>query len=123
MTVKIRPRRDWLVVLADPRKETLASGLILPGHETGVEKVTEGSGHVVSVGPGEKNQALGLEPGQKVMFRSFIKYAHQIPNDEKWDSGQNKEYFFIASEDILAVIPDGMEVGVFSGRPMVPEKK
>lgn len=113
---KIRPKRDWVVVKDDPRPNKTAGGIFLPGMETGVEKVKEGTGEVISVGPGEKNQALGLEPGQKICYRGFLKHANRIETE-------NDHYFFMASDDILGIVPEGVNVGVFSGRPMVPTER
>lgn len=121
--IKVRPRDGWCVVLADARKIALESGIVLPNHETGAEKVTEGAGVIVRVGTGKKNTALELEAGQRVVYRAFLKYANPIPNEEKWMTGEPKTYFIMSSDDILAVIPPGLEVGIFSGRPQVPERK
>lgn len=118
----VRPRRDWVVVLDDQRKEKLASGLLLPSSETGLEKVTEGSGTIVRIGVGNKVSQLGLEPGSRVVYRSYLKYANPIENDEKWPDGGQKRYFLMSCEDLVAVTQPGVEVGVYSGRPMVPEK-
>lgn len=115
---KIRPKRDWVIVKDDKRPEQTAGGIYLPGNETGVEKVKEGSGTIISVGLGDKNQALGLEPGQKVCFRGFLKHANRIETEDS-----NDHYFFMASDDILGIVPEGVSVGVFSGRPMVPDRR
>lgn len=118
----IRPRDGWVVVLDEPRKTLLSSGLFLPGAETGPEKVSEGAGILIRVGIGEKNRKIGLEPGLRVVYRGFLKYANPIETGEKWEDGQSKRYFVMSSDDLLFVVPDGVEVGVFSGRPQVPEK-
>lgn len=120
---KIRPKRDWIIVLSDPRRDKTSSGLLLPTSETGVEKVSEGTGLVISVGPGKKNEGLFLKVGDKVLFRSFIKYANIIPTEEVWDDGQKKVYSFMSSDDIMAVVEPGVDVGVFSGRPENPVKE
>jgi len=120
---KVRPRDGWLVVLSEPRQVKLASGIFLPNHETGAEKMREGAGTIVRTGPGEKNTRLGLEVGQRVLYRGFLKWANPIETDEKWPDGQPLQYFIMSNEDILAVIPEGVEVGVFSGRPQAPERK
>lgn len=117
----IRPQRDWVTVLMEERKSQLSSGIFLPGSETGVEKVTEGAGTIVGVGPGEINQALDLSPGQRILLRSYLKYANAIPTEETWPSGAKKEYFFMSSKDIMALIPRDTDVGVFS-RPAVSGK-
>lgn len=119
---KIRPRDGWAVVLADARQEK--KGLIfLPASETGVEKVTEGAGLLIRLGPGEKNHRLGLEAGQRILYRGFLKHANPIETDEKWPNGESKVYFIMSSDDIMGIIAPGVEVGVFSGRPEVPHKE
>lgn len=120
---KVRPRDGWVVVLADPRKDRTESGIYLSPNESGVEKVTEGSGRILRIGPGERNEKLGLKEGVRVLYRGFLKYANPIETDEKWSGGQSKMYFIMNSDDIMGVMPEGVEVGVFSGRPQVPEKK
>jgi co-chaperonin GroES (HSP10) len=119
---KIKVKDEWAVVLAEPRKVELSSGLFLPPSETGVEKVTQGAGTIIRVGEGEKNSRLGLEKGQRILYRTFLKYANPIETDEKWESGVPKEYFIINTKEIMAIIPPDVDVGVFSGRPMVPAK-
>lgn len=115
----VRPRRDWALVLANPRKTQLASGLFLPGEETGIEKVTELAGEIVRLGPSEHIvEKTGVKAGDKVVFRGFLKYASPVPHDERWEDGQKKEYFLIDLRDLLAVTDPDVEVGVFSGRPM-----
>lgn len=119
---KIRPRDGWAVVLADARQEK--KGMIyLPSAETGVEKVTEGAGLLIRLGPGEKNHRLGLEAGQRILYRGFLKHANPIETDEKWPNGESKVYFIMSSDDIMGIIAPGVEVGVFSGRPEVPHKE
>lgn len=120
---KIRPKDGWVVVLADERKEKSAGGIILTDELTAVERVEEGAALLIRVGPGEKNHRLGLEAGLRVVYRGFLKYAHPIENDEKWPSGKGKHYFIMNSDDILGILAPGVEVGVFSGRPEVPERQ
>lgn len=110
----VRPARDWCTVLMEERQEKLASGLYLPPSETGAEKVTEGVATIVRVGSGEINEALDLSPRLRVCLRSYFKYANPIENEERWPSGAKKEYFFVSSKDILAVVPDGVSVGVYT---------
>lgn len=111
---KVRPQRNWCVVLMDERQEKLASGLYLPTNETGAEKVTEGVATIIRVGAGELNQALDLSPGQRVCLRSYFKYANPIESDHVWPSGAKQEYFFVSSKDILAIVPQGVTVGVYT---------
>lgn len=119
----VRPRDGWCVVLADQRKQKLDSGILLPLNETGVEKVTEGSGIIIRCGPGEKNPKMGLEAGQKIVYRSFLRWANRVDCDEEWPNGELKHYFIMSSLDIIALVPPEVEVGIFSGRPQIPEMK
>ena len=113
---KITPRRDWVLVLDGPRKVHTAGGILVPTAETGIEKVSVGSGELVAVGPGVKNDKLGLRVGDKVVYRSFLKHAHKIETDDKWSDGSSKIYFLMSSDDLLSVADPGLEVGVFSGK-------
>ena len=121
---QIRPNRDWVLVLDDERREVLASGLIL-AEVTGAEKVTEGTGTLVRIGPGDLNGALGISPGDRVVYRSYLKYANPIDTDERWlsSTGSKKRYFLMSCKDLMGVVEPGVEVGVYSGRPQVPEVK
>lgn len=119
----IRPKKDFAVVLAEPRKAQLSSGIFLPTAETGAEKVTEGAGRVIRVGPGKKGPALELKEGDRVVYRGFLKVANPVTTDETWPDGTPKEYFLMAIDDIMLVVPEDVDVGVYSGRPQVPEKR
>lgn len=113
---KIIPRRDWVLILDCPRKIHTKGGILVPTTETGVEKISVGSGELVAIGPGTKNDALGLKVGDKAVYRSFLKHAHKIETDAKWSDGSPKIYFLMSSDDLLSVADPGLEVGVFSGK-------
>lgn len=111
----VKPRRDWVLVLMEERRDFLADvGLYIAPQETGAEKVTEGTGIIVRVGDGDKNKLLGLDPGMRICMRSYFKHANVVPTDEEWPSGKPKEYFLMATDDIMAIAPHGTDVGVFS---------
>lgn len=117
--LSVKPRRDWCLVLMDKREETISGGLlVLPVSETGSEKVTEGSGVVVRVGPGKKNEVLGLKAGDHVVYRSYLRFANALDTDELWDPletrPKKKQYFLMSADDVLGVIPENVHVGVFS---------
>lgn len=116
---KLRPvKEDWVIVLNDKRRTQTAGGIILTEEETGIEKVTEGAGTIIRVGKGPKIDAEKLKEGDRIVYRSYLRIPNRIPTENRED-----EYFFMAVDDIMAVIQPGVEVGVFSGRPMVPGKK
>jgi co-chaperonin GroES (HSP10) len=110
----VRPNKDFVSVLMEERKIQLDSGIYLPGHETGAEKVTEGAGTIVRIGRGELNEKLGLVPGMRILLRSYLKYANKIETEETWPSGEKKEYFLMSAKDIMAILPVDVNVGVYS---------
>ncbi len=113
----IRPRRDFALVKADPRKEQVGL-ILLPVSETGVEKVTERAGTIVKLGPGDKAKQIDLAEGDRIVYRGFLKHANPVETVEG-------EYFLMSVDDVLCVLPkDGsIEVGCFSGRPESPERR
>ncbi len=117
---QVRPLRDMVLLLAEQRKNVLASGLFLPAKETGIEKVTELAGSVVRVGDSDFIKNMRLEAGQRVLFRGFLKHAIPLETDEVWEDGSPKAYFFIDAKDIMGVVSDDAHIGVFSGRPSNP---
>lgn len=117
----IRPREDWAVVLMEERVQLLSSGILIAPNETGAEKVTEGAARIVRVSYGKKADAMKLEAGQRICIRTYMKHANPIPNDEEWPSGAKKEYFLMSVDDIMAVIPEGLSVGVYSRPGMTSE--
>lgn len=115
--LNVRPCRDWALVRCDPRKTELASGIVLPPSETGAEKVMERAGTLLRLGVGVKAEKLGLQPGQRILFRGFLKHAQPVEADD------GSECFLMSIDDILSIIDDTTEVGAFSGRPMNPEMR
>lgn len=113
LATDIRPRRDWVLVLQEPRKE-LVGHIFLPS-DTGIEKVTESSGHIVRLGPGIKAEKLELKVGDRIIFRGYLKYANPVDHDERWGDGSKKEYFLMSLDDVFAVVPEDLNVGAFSG--------
>ena len=117
----IKPKNGWVVVLMEQRPDTLASGIILPV-VTQAEKLTEGVGRVIRTGFGKRNSQIGVMAGDRILMRSYLKYANPIDTDETYPNGERKQYFLVSTEDVMAVVREGLEVGVFSGRPQVPVK-
>jgi co-chaperonin GroES (HSP10) len=79
----------------------------------------EGVGHVIRTGPGHtitKGKRYGevipppVKPGDRVAFRRFLKDA--IPLQKVGET----EYCLIAAGDLMATLPEGVEIGVFSER-------
>jgi len=112
---KIRPYRDFVLAKADPRAKKAPGGILLPDGLTGYEKVSVEAATVLRVGSNvRKLLSYGLEPGERFMFRGFIK-------DLTWYMLQPAEdgttVFLIHAKDLLAVIASEVDVGVFSGGP------
>ena len=107
---KIRPtKEDWLVVREEKRITKLESGILLTSDETGVEKVTETTGRVVSVSSGPKLEAEGIKPGDRVVYRRYLKHPNRIPTNDP------EEYcFFISLDDIMLVVGNDVDIGCFS---------
>jgi co-chaperonin GroES (HSP10) len=111
----IRPKKDWAVVRLDQRKTTLSSGIIIP-METNHEKLHEGSGVLIRFGSGPIAEAETLAIGDRVLFRSYLKEISRLPSTSVWPDGEKQEFFLISLQDVSAVIPKGVEVGLLSER-------
>lgn len=103
--IKVKPSRDWCLVLHDKRVMTLKSGLVLPLTETTTERLSQGSGLLVRLGNGDKIKALGLIKGLRVVFRTYLRHLNPVYGDdiEPWDDGSEKRYFLIHVDDLIAV--------------------
>lgn len=111
----IRPKRDWAIILQDKRKSVLSSGIIL-AEETNAEKLHEGAGTIVRLGPGLKAVGSGIQQGDRVLYRTYLRHAIPIEFDKTWIDGEKMEFFFMAVADIAAVISPDIEVGALSQR-------
>jgi co-chaperonin GroES (HSP10) len=114
---KLLPRRGWVLVLSDARKTKLESGIFLPGSETKAEKVTEQAGLVIRLGPHDHLDKIGVVEGDRIVYRGFMKHHVPIETGECWPDGSTKEFFLMDVKDILAVVPEGIEVGIYTSRP------
>lgn len=106
----VRPLKNWCLVLADKREEKIAGGLlVLPVSETTPEKLSQGMGTIVRIGNGKKVDVLGLKVGDHVAYRGYLRHANPVEGDDP-----ERKHFFISVEDIIGVIGEGVNVGVFS---------
>ncbi len=98
--MKLKPMNDYLLIEPIKEDEVTKGGIVIP--ETAREERAI-KGKVIAVGPGKLNEdgdgriPLTVKEGQKVIFK---KYA---PDEIKID---DKEYYFVREEDILAVIEE-----------------
>jgi len=94
---KIQPAAGYLLIEPDEQAKQTTSGIYLPDSATGDKPQT---GKVLAVGPDEITDKGVTKPspakkGDKVIYKKWG------GNEVKFD---NKEYLFVKSEDILAVI-------------------
>jgi co-chaperonin GroES (HSP10) len=104
-----RPYAKWLFVREDKRRDVSKGGIVLPPSETNAEKVDEGTGVILKIGPeASKAAGVGLEPGQRICFRGFLADAfHEFEED-------GGRVFMIRAEDVMAIIDKDVTMGVYS---------
>lgn len=117
--LKVRPMPNWCIVLEDRPKEFLGAGVIASTLDLKDEKLSQGTGTIIRLGYSKKVQTIGLEEGQRVVFRGYLKFANPMETEELWNEMSTgfrprKKYFFMSCDDIIGLIPPGTDVGVFS---------
>lgn len=104
---KSRPMDDWVLLRAlKPTNAFGESGLVMP-KDLDKDVVSEGVAEVISVGPGPvmKSGARGamlMEPGDMVLYRGFLRFAHQL--GDIYGEGKASGIFMLKRDDILAVV-------------------
>ena len=112
---KVKPKKDWVLVKADPRVKKTAGGIYLTEELTQVERVMEGTGTILKSG----TEAIkDVEPGERICFRGFLKDL----SFDMFETIDECPVFLLKIEDVLMVIPDDIELGAFSGAPRVPDQ-
>ncbi len=112
---KFTPRGKWMVVKADPRVKQTAGGIVLPQQQLAVERVMEGTGHILKVGSDRKaildyTGGIQLEPGMRIFYRGFLKDAFQeFTQDE-----DGQPIFLLRVEDIMGILDEDVQMGAFS---------
>ena len=100
----IRPIRNWCLIKYEKREQSIYGGLLyLPNSETTPEKLSQGLGEVVALGPGDKVKATGIQVGDRVAYRSYLVYANPVD-----------DHCVISIDDLLGVVSKDTTVGVFS---------
>ena len=109
--LKTRPLGKWVVVKADHRVKKTKGGIHLPDNQVMAERVMEGTGTVLRVGPEvRKTLSFGLEEGMRICYRGFLKDV----SSAEFERIDNCDVFMIRAEDILAVIRGNIQLGAFS---------
>jgi co-chaperonin GroES (HSP10) len=107
---KFRPMWDWLTVKADPRKTETKNGLVLPDIELLAERVMEGTGTVLRVGPTiKKTLGVDLNPGDRICFRGYMK---DVFHD--FEEVDGCRVFLLRGPDVLMIIDKDVELGMLS---------
>ena len=91
--MKLKPMADNVLLKQHEAKETTSSGIILASTNKEKPAIYE----VVSVGPGTKDVAMTVQPGDRVVVGKFT------GNDVTIDK---VDYKFVKQDDILAVVTD-----------------
>ncbi len=91
--MKLKPMADNVLLKAQETQESTASGIILATTNKEKPAIYE----VVSAGPGTKDVAVTVKPGDKVVVGKFV--GSEIKLD-------GEEYKFVKQDDILAVVED-----------------
>jgi chaperonin GroES len=90
-TMNVKPLSDRVLILPNPAEEKTAGGLIIP--DTAKEKPL--AGKVVAVGPGNKDVAMEVKPGDEVLYGKYAGQELQI---------EGETYLIMKQNDILAII-------------------
>jgi co-chaperonin GroES (HSP10) len=112
---KFSPRGKWVLVKADPRVKQTAGGIILTDQQTMVERVMEGTGHILKIGTDREGilDATGgvmLESGMRIFYRGFLKDAfHEFSTD-----ADGLTIFLLRAEDVMGIIDEDVRMGAFS---------
>ena len=91
--MKLKPLADNILLKQHEAEETTAFGIILATSNKEKPAIYE----VVSAGPGTKDVAVTVKPGDKVVVGQYI--GSEIKLD-------GVDYKFVKQDDILAVVTD-----------------
>ena len=91
--MKLKPMADNVLLKATEVQETTASGIILATTNKEKPAIYE----VVSAGPGTKDVAMTVKPGERVVVGKFV--GTDVTIDKV-------DYKFVKQDDILAVVTD-----------------
>ena len=115
---ELRPyHEDWAVVCQDQRKTELSCGLIIPV-ETNHERLHEGSGYIIRLTVGPIARTEKLKPGSRILYRTYLKYIHQLETTKKYQNGETAQYFLISLKDVVCELDPHTEVGLLSERKL-----
>jgi co-chaperonin GroES (HSP10) len=103
---RVHPATNWVLVKVDPRRRVTSGGIHLTDTLTKAERVMEGSGEVLRVGP----KVEEIEVGDRIVFRGFLKEV----SSDIFAKIDDAEVCLLKEDDVLMVIGGEHEVGVYS---------
>lgn len=111
---KIRPRTGWALCRTLKPISQSKGGLVLARDlETG--KTTEAVAEVIRVTPALRDDGQevdpGFGPGDKILIRDFIKYAHAI--GDLVGADRNDRVFLMNNKDAFAVVTGSGTLGFY----------
>jgi co-chaperonin GroES (HSP10) len=107
---------NWILCRAVRPSNAAGGGLIMP-KDFDKEVVTEGVAEVISVGQGkwlpESGTFLdhGLRPGDKILYRGFLRYAHQL--GEIFGEEKSTDIFALSADDVMATLEGSGTIGYY----------
>jgi len=110
---QIKPQNNWVLCSPLRPREKTQKGLWIPKDRD--ENVRgEGVAEVIAVGPGKelpsgKFADTGLTPGDKILYRGFLRFAEQF--GDKLGEGRGTDYFFLDAGDALAIVEGPGTIG------------
>ena len=87
----IKPLADRVLVEPKEAETKTASGLYIP--DTAKEKPQEGK--VIAAGPGKKDEPMGMEVGDEVIYGKYAGTEVTV---------EGKKYLIVKQSDILAIL-------------------
>ena len=105
--MNIKPLGDRIVIKVLEKEEKTKGGIVLP--DTAKEKPQKGE--VLAVGSGEivdgKRVPLEVKVGDKIIFSKYAGTEVKIDDEE---------YLILRQSDVLAIIEQNCEEGIFNGK-------
>ena len=111
--LKFRPLDDWVVIEIAQRKTMTAGGIHLPDSTTHREKVMEGDGSVIAIGPGrlrpngKRLPPVDIEVGDRVTFRRYLKDAQPLTKVD------GVEFALFRADDLQGVLAPDAAIGAY----------
>jgi co-chaperonin GroES (HSP10) len=102
----------WVVCKGIPPDFQSESGLFI-AKDPDKEVRTEGVAEVLSYAPkrGMERAPLALSPGDKIIYRGFLRYANQV--GEVFEADKGCDFFLLSIDDVLAIVEGSGTLGAY----------